>query len=1206
MIAIPSSNTQIPFTVSAGDAVRIQLPMGQPYPQGAGLRLYTSEGIESKSIRITSDNAITVQVQSSIYAASESFALQPTSVLGKSYVVASYPSSGGIMAGMFAIQATQAATTVTVRTTKTVGTLFQTGIPYTFVLQAGEAFQLRDTSGQDLTGSLITADKPVAVYSGSNGANVPGGVVAANPLTEQLVPVERWGYTYYSAGFATKTADSVYRVLAYKNNTPIAIDGVLVATIHKGEFYEFSSPNGIQISSTKPIQPFEYCTGGSADFVTNSDPSMTAIPAVTSYASTYLFYAANDPSFYTGLFVNLYVPTSALSSMRLNGVSIPLSNFTSIGSSNYSVAKVAVPAGKNLITSTTGAKFGAINYGFGSYDSFSSPLGGDLPENFVTNVTPLPASSLVATTISSSQIDLAWTDNSSNEDGFRIERKLTAPGSEWSEIASVSANTTTYQNTGLTKLTTYIYRVKAYADFDSTPSNEAQATTLDAPPSIPTNLSAQVLSQTEIKLTWNDVSDNEQGFKVQRKQGTGAWADVQTLGAGITTWTDTGLTKKTTYSYRVYAYNAVGNSDFSNVATATTKDSIPNPPTNLAATAPSWNLVTLSWTDASDNEDGFKLERKQGAGAWVQIASPVPNTTSYIDSTVQASTTYSYRVRAYNSGGDSEWSNESTVTTPEAPIPSAPTNLSAIATSASTISLSWTDTSTTETGFTVQRAPLGSSSWSTVGTANQNVTVWSDTGLSANTGYSYRVCAFNATGSSGWSNVASAQTGMDTNGTGSFDITVAGTGPNRIAIYWGTQPGCVSYNIYRSQTGTNFVKINSAPVSPGDPGPGMVGKFRYSDTSVPSGVQIYYRIVGVSSAGNEIALSSMDSDEASYFSVPWDSDNTQAVVLKVDQRGSMEVPSWGSSFSRITCAFGPNGVGYERTASGSYIMFAPPEDSYVGEYIVDSQRNKHPKAKDKSATTIGGTFYDYGPTTPPTGIYRKVEGLNGSKLLEADVIPGLVSGMDWTSASAETAYAYSGGEIGPYAVDCGLMRGLDYMPNGWSIFLAYRGADVEKYTSLPLDAQNDVGAPGPVHLSFKFSTVTDKSAVATIRAIGGQLIAKRPAEGGQNVDQVELFVSLNKLRKNSQTRVKRVNSIAQKLKNSTGATVTANGIQNGFFYKQASVTGASWTNVKVDGSDMDTNNIFRQGGFPNHTRHIKFVADNEWFNERDIWLSTAQ
>lgn len=253
MIAIPSSNTQIPFTVSAGDAVRIQLPMGQPYPQGAGLRLYTSEGIESKSIRITSDNAITVQVQSSIYAASESFALQPTSVLGKSYVVASYPSSGGIMAGMFAIQATQAATTVTVRTTKTVGTLFQTGIPYTFVLQAGEAFQLRDTSGQDLTGSLITADKPVAVYSGSNGANVPGGVVAANPLTEQLVPVERWGYTYYSAGFATKTADSVYRVLAYKNNTPIAIDGVLVATIHKGNSMSSHPPTGSRFLRRSPF-----------------------------------------------------------------------------------------------------------------------------------------------------------------------------------------------------------------------------------------------------------------------------------------------------------------------------------------------------------------------------------------------------------------------------------------------------------------------------------------------------------------------------------------------------------------------------------------------------------------------------------------------------------------------------------------------------------------------------------------------------------------------------------------------------------------------------------------------------------------------------------------------------------------------------------------------------------------------------------------
>jgi hypothetical protein len=386
----------------------------------------------------------------------------------------------------------------------------------------------------------------------------------------------------------------------------------------------------------------------------------------------------------------------------------------------------------------------------------------------------------------------------------------------------------------------------------------------------------------------------------------------------------------------------------------------------------------------------------------------------------------------------------------------------------------------------------------------------------------------------------------------------------------------------------------------------MAGKFRYSDTSAPSGVQTYYRVVGVSSAGSEIALSRMDSDEASYFSIPWDSDNAQAIVLKVDQRGSMEVPNWGSSYSRLTCSFGPNGVGYERTAGGNYIIFAPPEDSHIGEYIVDSQRNKHPKTKDKSATAIGGTFYDYGPTSPPTGIYRKVEGLNGSKVLEGDVLPGLVSGMDYTSASAETAYAYSGGEIGPYAVDCGLMRGLDTMPNGWSIFMAYRGADVDKYTSLPLDAKNDVGAPGPVHLTFRFSTVADKGAFATIRAISGQLIAKRPAEGGLNVEQVELAVFLKMVKKDSQTRVKRVNSIAQKLKNSTGATVTANGIQNGFFYKQASITGASWTNVKVDGSDMDANNIFRQGGFPNHTRHIKFVADNQWFNERDIWLSTAQ
>jgi PKD repeat protein len=92
---------------------------------------------------------------------------------------------------------------------------------------------------------------------------------------------------------------------------------------------------------------------------------------------------------------------------------------------------------------------------------------------------PNAPSGLSATAVSSSQINLAWTDNASNESGFKIERST--DNSNWSQIATTSANVTSYNNTGLNANTTYYYRVRAYnADGDSAYSNTANATTQPA------------------------------------------------------------------------------------------------------------------------------------------------------------------------------------------------------------------------------------------------------------------------------------------------------------------------------------------------------------------------------------------------------------------------------------------------------------------------------------------------------------------------------------------------------------------------------------------------------------------------------------------------------------------------------------------------------------------------------------------------------
>jgi superfamily II DNA or RNA helicase len=140
------------------------------------------------------------------------------------------------------------------------------------------------------------------------------------------------------------------------------------------------------------------------------------------------------------------------------------------------------------------------------------------------------------------------------------------------------------------------------------------------------------------------------------------------VGAGVTSYTDTGLTASTTYQYRVRAYNVGGDSAYSNTASATTAAAItvPAPLTNLTATAVSSSQINLAGTDNSTNEDGFKIERCQGPGCttFTQIATVGVGATSYMDTGLTASTAYRYRVRAYNATDDSVYSNTATATTP--------------------------------------------------------------------------------------------------------------------------------------------------------------------------------------------------------------------------------------------------------------------------------------------------------------------------------------------------------------------------------------------------------------------------------------------------------------------------------------------------------------------------------------------------------------
>ena len=190
---------------------------------------------------------------------------------------------------------------------------------------------------------------------------------------------------------------------------------------------------------------------------------------------------------------------------------------------------------------------------------------------------PKAPSNLNATSISASVIKLTWTDNSTDETSFKIYRKKDS--GSWKLIATKGTNAVSHTNwtaTGNTTTTTYSYYVKACNSSGCSPSTKWAVV-----PYKPTTLTATASLSNQIDLSWIDTSNNETGFQIYKKTGNcssiNSWIEITTIGPNITSYSDTGLTSGTTYSYKERAYkessntpHAYGYSLFTSCKSATT------------------------------------------------------------------------------------------------------------------------------------------------------------------------------------------------------------------------------------------------------------------------------------------------------------------------------------------------------------------------------------------------------------------------------------------------------------------------------------------------------------------------------------------------------------------------------------------------------------------------------------------------------------
>jgi chitodextrinase len=263
-------------------------------------------------------------------------------------------------------------------------------------------------------------------------------------------------------------------------------------------------------------------------------------------------------------------------------------------------------------------------------------------------------------------------------------------------------------------------------------------------PSVPGSLQGSATSSTAVSLSWTASTDNV-GVASYRVMRNG----VSVGTAAGTSYNDSGLSANTTYSYTVSAVDAAGNRSGESAARQVTTQAstppsdttAPSVPTNLSGTSTS-SSVTLSWSASTDNV-GVASYRVMRNGVSVGTVTG----TTFTNSGLAASTTYSYTVSAVDAAGNrsAESATRQVTTSASAPPPSgndttkptAPTSLAATSTSTS-VTLTWT-AATDNVGvvrYNVWRN--GFSAGSTTGTS------FTHTGLSSSTTYTYTVSACDA------------------------------------------------------------------------------------------------------------------------------------------------------------------------------------------------------------------------------------------------------------------------------------------------------------------------------------------------------------------------------------------------------------------------------------------------------------------------------
>jgi hypothetical protein len=352
-------------------------------------------------------------------------------------------------------------------------------------------------------------------------------------------------------------------------------------------------------------------------------------------------------------------------------------------------------------------------------------------------ITMMAPTVLTTTPLTASRTDLSWNDNATLETAYSVERRDGLAGA-WSVIATPAAQARTYSDVAAVTNARQYYRVRATA----LPHTSGYSAIVPAFPAAPATMMLSPITANAMGIGWSDMSTNEMSFRIERRDSaTGAFATVRIVAANSTSTLDTSVLDGRRYAYRVFAVNPAGDSDPSNIDSSDTPLRAPGA---LTAVATSSDAIALAWGDSSQSELMYAIERQLPSSSTFVVADSTPtNVVTYVDAHLGEGTPQTYRVHAVNAIASSLPSATASATTYlKSPAPLRSTSIGS-----SRIALAWTDSSSKETGYALERRaePFATA---VIDTLPANIAAFADTGLVEGTLYAYRLSAFNATAAS--------------------------------------------------------------------------------------------------------------------------------------------------------------------------------------------------------------------------------------------------------------------------------------------------------------------------------------------------------------------------------------------------------------------------------------------------------------------------